>query len=64
MATRRYGLSRGETDNQVNEAVGAAVAADSLEVTIDLAANMTRNEVLLNLKAIERWILHGQWPPA
>jgi hypothetical protein len=44
--------------------VGAAVSADSVEVTVDLAANMSRAEVLMNLRAIENWIVSHNWPPA
>ena len=64
MATRRYGLSRGETEFQTAEAVGAATAADNVEVTVDLAANMSRAEVLQALRYIENWIISHNWPPA
>lgn len=64
MATRRYGLSRGETEFQVTEGVGAATNADSVEVTFDLAANMTKEEVLLALQMIENYILSHKFPPA
>lgn len=64
MATRRFGLSRGETLDQVTEAVGAAVAADSVELTVDLAANLTREDVLLALEKFEYYIAQVNWPPA
>lgn len=64
MATRRYGLSRGENEFSVLEAVGAATATDNVEVTVDLAANMHRSEVLLALDKIKNHILKGPWPPA
>lgn len=64
MATRRYGISRGEAPNQVTEAVGAAVASDSVELTIDLASNLTREDVILALEKIEQHIMKGNWPPA
>lgn len=64
MATRRFGLSRGETLDQVTEAVGAAVAADSVELTVDLAANLTREDVLLALEKFEYYITQVNWPPA
>ena len=64
MATRRYGLSRGETEYQVLESVGAATVSDSLEMTVDLAANFSRAEVLQALRMIENWILTKNWPPA
>lgn len=64
MATRRYGLSRGENEFAVLEAVGAATAADSIEVTVDLAVGLQKAEVLLQLRKIENHILKGNWPPA
>ena len=64
MATRRYGISRGENIYQVLEAVGAAVATDSIELTVDLAANVTREDVLLALEKFEMYIVKGNWPPA
>lgn len=64
MATRRYGLSRGETEFNVLEGVGAAVATDDIELTINLAANIPRNEVLIALDHFRNHILKGMWPPA
>jgi len=64
MATRRYGISRGENIDQVTEAVGAAIATDSIELTVDLAANVTREDVLLALEKFEMYIIKGNWPPA
>lgn len=64
MATRRYGLSRGETSFQVTEAAGAAVSSDGVEVTVDLAVSFTKAEVVLALEMIMDWIIKGNWPPA
>lgn len=64
MATRLYGLSRGETEFSVTEDVGSAVAADDVELTVDLAANMTKNEVLMALDMLKNHIVKGPWPPA
>lgn len=64
MATRRWGVSRGENMEQVTEAVGAAVAADSVELTVDLAANMGKAEVLQALEYIKKSIIADVWPPA
>lgn len=69
MATRRYGLSAGETEFQVTEAVGAAVATDSIEVTVDLAGTALggaggREKVILALEQIKNYIMKGNWPPA
>lgn len=67
MATRIYGVSRGEANlggNQVTEGVGSAVAADSVEVTVDLAASLDRENVLRALDTIKAHIVKGNWPPA
>lgn len=64
MATRRYGISRGEQYNQITEAVGAAVSSDSVELTVDLASNLTKEDVLMALEKIEMHIIKGNWPPA
>lgn len=64
MATRRWGLSRGETEQNVTEAVGAATAADNVELTVDLAANMTKHEVLVALDQIKNAVVKANWPPA
>lgn len=64
MATRRFGLSRGETKDQVVEAVGAATAADSMEFTFDLAVGLSREDVILGLEKIKLRIMEIKWPPA
>lgn len=64
MATRRYGLSRGETEFSVTESVGAATNADNVEVTVDLAVSLTKSEVLQKLDEIKNHITKGNWPPA
>ncbi|MHB8825151.1 MAG: hypothetical protein ACYC5T_10005 [Thiobacillus sp.] len=64
MATRLYGISRGEVFNQITEGVGAAVAADNVEVTFDLAVGLTREDVVLALQKIINHIEQGNFPPA
>lgn len=64
MATRRYGISKGENMGQVTEAVGAATAADGVELTVDLATISSKEQVLLALECIEAHIIKGNWPPA
>lgn len=69
MATRRYSLSAGETEFQVLEEVGAAAAAEAVELTVDFAATgFTKPEgkekVLLALDMFKAHILKGYWPPA
>ncbi len=63
MATRKYGLSRGETEFNVTEGVGAATT-DGVEVTVDLAVSLTKAEVLEKLDEIKNHITKGNWPPA
>lgn len=64
MATRIYGISRGETEFQITEGVGSAVAADGMEFTFDLAVGLTKGEVLRGLDMIKAHILKGNFPPA
>jgi hypothetical protein len=68
LATRRYGLSKGETEFQVTEAAGAAVSSDGVEITIDLATiGATQEGKMYALQAIEmikNHIMKGNWPPA
>ena len=68
MATRIYGLSVGEEQVYVTEGVGSAVAADTVELTIDLAAiasaGASKHDVLRILERIEEHIIAQDWPPA
>lgn len=64
MATRRYGLSKGETEFQILEEVGAAVVNNSMEFTVDLASSLTKEDVLLALEKLENHIVKYGWPPA
>lgn len=74
MATRRYGLSQGQILENVTEAVGAAVAANNVELTVDLASTIvtdsgatrtiSKNEVLIILDLFEQYITRSNWPPA
>lgn len=64
MATRLYGISRGETEFQITEGVGSAVVADNIEVTVNLAVSLTKDEVIRALRMIENHILKGNFPPA
>ena len=64
MATRRYGISRGENVDQVTEAAGAAIVSDSMEFTFDLASSLTKEDVLLGLDKIRMAIVKDDFPPA
>jgi len=74
MATRLYGISVGEGEFSVTEGVGSAVAADTVEITVELAATavntatgqrtIEKQEVLDALDKIKNHIIKGNWPPA
>lgn len=64
MATRLWGTTPNEAPHEVSEAVGSAVAADSVELTVDLADNLTKLQVLHSLEKIRRAIVESPWPPA
>lgn len=64
MATRRYSISRGSGIGQVTEAVGAATVSGEVELTFDLAANLSTADLLKAMRSIEQYILSGKWPPA
>lgn len=64
MATRIYGISRGEAYTAVTEDVGSAVSADSVEVTFDLASGLSRADVWLALEKIQMHIMSDIFPPA
>ena len=64
MATRRWGISQGERFTNVTEAVGAATASDSVELTVDLAPGLDRQEVINALELIIAYIHEHDWPPA
>jgi hypothetical protein len=74
MATRRYGISIGEGEFAITEAVGAAVSSDSIELTVDIATTVVNNngstrvvskqEVLDALEKFENHIIKSNWPPA
>ncbi len=74
MATRLYGISVGEGEFTVTEGAGSAVAADKVELTVELANTavgafsgtriIEKQEVLDCIEKIKNHILKGNWPPA
>lgn len=62
MASRFYGLNRGQTEFQVTE--GSATGSTDVEVRVDLTKSLDKNDVLVKLQEICNWILKGNWPPA
>ena len=66
MATRRYSIARGAgmTRSSVTEAVGSATATASMEFTFDLAASLTKEDVLKGIDLIREYIIQDSFPPA
>jgi hypothetical protein len=64
MATRRYSIERGDSYNDVVEAVGLATVTKEIEVTVDLATINNKQQVLQGLEEIKKHIMKGGWPPA
>lgn len=75
MATRLYGISIGEGEFSITEGAGSAVAADTVELTVELAntavnaagattRSVTKQEVLDAIDKIRNHIIKGNWTPA
>ena len=64
MADRFYGIDRGEQGVANVTESSSSTATTDVEVRVDLAANMSKMEVLLALEAIKEAITQDTWPPA
>jgi hypothetical protein len=68
MATRQYNIARGGSrlPGAVTEAVGGAISSGAIQLTIDLAPNLTEREVAAALQLLQDYIRRpgGKWPPA
>ncbi len=62
MADRTYGLDRGEEQSAVTE--GSSSPTKDVEVTVDLAVSLTKNEVVRLLTRITDHIVTDDFPPA
>lgn len=62
MAKRYYGSNRGEATTSISE--GSSTTSKAVEVVVDLASNLTQDDVLVKLEEIRNYILKGIWPPA
>lgn len=62
MASRYFGIERGQTEDNVTQ--GSSTTSKKLEVVIDLTAGFTQAEVLMALEYISNYILKNIWPPA
>ena len=63
MAQRYYGLDRGETKNDITEDSSSTATTD-VEIRIDLAASMSKSEVLIAIDMLKAFIIEDTWPPA
>jgi len=64
MAERFYGIDRGEQGvRNVTEGASSTATTD-VEVRVDLAANMSKMEVLLAIDTLKDAITQDTWPPA
>jgi len=66
LATRRYSIAKGQREQDIVEAAGAATATSSMEFTFDLAVSpaLTRQDVLDGLEKIMDYIITNKFPPA
>lgn len=62
MADRFYGLDRGDTEFDVADALSSPTK--DVEVVVDLAIGMDRDEVIRALDMMKNHILKVDWPPA
>lgn len=62
MANRFWGVNRGQQATDVSE--GAASPTKDVELNLNLAKSITRNELLDLLELIKIKILKDNWPPA
>ena len=64
MAERFYGIDRGEQGvRNVTEGSGSTATTD-VELRVDLAANMQKDEVLFAIDTIKQAIIQDIGPPA
>ena len=64
MADRFYGIDRGEQGVRNVTEGAASTATTDVELRVDLAANMQKDEVLFAIDSIKQAIIQDTWPPA
>lgn len=74
MATRRFGISIGEGEFAITEDAGSTMAAEKVELTVELATTavntgattrgILKQEVLDSIDKIKNHIIKSNWPPA
>lgn len=64
MAERYYGIDRGEQGAKNVTEDSSTTATTDVELRVDLAASMSKMEVLLAIDSIKEAIIQDTWPPA
>ena len=64
MAERFYGIDRGEQGVRNVTEGNSSTATTDVELRVDLAANMQKDEVLYAIDSIKQAIIQDIWPPA
>lgn len=62
MANRFFGANKGQQKTDIVQS--SSTQSKSIELNVDLAAGMDKNEVLIKLKELEEYIIENIWPPA
>jgi hypothetical protein len=62
MADRFISLQKGEQKTSITE--GNATSSEDIELRWDLAANLSKDEVIRALKVFEQHIIESDWPAA
>lgn len=62
MASRYYGINRGQNDFQIVE--GSSTNSTNIELVVNLASSPSREDVILALEKFENYLISHIWPPA
>jgi hypothetical protein len=62
MASRYYGMDRGQTTDDIDE--GSSTTSSDVEIVINLAKSLTRAEVLQIMDMLKERIIEEPWAPA
>lgn len=63
MATRKYGIDLGGSEESVTEGAGLATTK-GMELTVDLAKFDSKQSVLSAIRHLKNYIAEDTWPPA
>jgi hypothetical protein len=63
MATRKYSYDLGQNEYQIVDAAGSGTTT-GIELTVDLAKILSKEDVILALEKIENYLIRNIWPPA